>query len=134
MSDCLFCKIISGDIPSYKVYEDDLVLAFLDIHPVNPGHTLVIPKEHASDIHENSIDVARALMDVAHKISPLIAKAVGAPAHNLTFNCGAASGQAVFHTHLHIIPRFEDDGHRMWQGRKDAGDLLGISEAIKRQF
>ena len=114
---CIFCAIIKKEIPGKIIYEDDKTLAFLDISPVNPGHTLVIPKEHHSDLITESLENINACMAVIKKISPFILRASGAKAYNLICNTGADSGQLVFHTHFHIIPRFVSDGHRHWKGK-----------------
>lgn len=117
MNDCLFCKIISGEIPSEKVYEDEKTFAFLDIRPINAGHTLVVPKAHSKDILEADPDDVCALMDTVKKITSKILSAVSANAFNLGMNTGAAAGQVIFHTHLHIMPRFSDDGFEHWRGK-----------------
>ncbi len=114
MSDCLFCKIIEGEIPSSKVYEDEHVLAFLDINPVKAGHTLVIPKAHGADLTESSEKDLRRVMTVVKQIAPTIKSVVKADGFNVTSNIGTAAGQSVFHTHLHIIPRYEGDGLAAW--------------------
>ena len=118
MQDCLFCKIIAGDIPATKVYEDDEVIAFLDIHPVNDGHTLVIPKEHYAMLSDTPDDIAASLMRVVPHLSRSILKAVGAEAFNIGVNNGKIASQSVDHVHLHIIPRFEGDGQIPWHGKK----------------
>lgn len=102
---CLFCSIIAGDIPAYKVYEDTDVFAFLDIGPVSEGHTLVVPKTHAANLSEGSIDSAVAAMRAVCQIAPAILRAVGADGYNLGMNHGECAGQDVMHTHLHIMPR-----------------------------
>lgn len=116
MEDCIFCKIVKGEIPSNKVYEDSKYLAFLDISPVNPGHSLVIPKAH----FRNSLETPDKILLEILKIGKKIGKALqvnGAEGINLSFNNESASGQIIFHTHLHVIPRFKDDGHMPWQGK-----------------
>lgn len=122
MSDCLFCKIIAGGIPSAKVYEDDNVFAFLDINPVNPGHTLVIPKEHHPRLSDTPADVAADIMRVVPKIMKAVMKAVDASACNIGVNNGELAGQVVEHTHLHIMPRFEGDGYDIWHGKPYESD------------
>lgn len=114
MSDCLFCKIIAGEIPSVKVYEDEYVLAFLDINPVKAGHTLVVPKNHAPDIAESTNEDLSRVMAAVRMLAPKIKDVVGADGYNVTTNVGAAAGQSVFHTHLHIIPRYQNDDLLMW--------------------
>lgn len=132
MSDCIFCKIVKGELPSHKVYEDDDVLAFLDINPVNPGHTLIIPKEHHKDLLNTPTELASKLIQAVQKIAPAILKEVESDAFNLGVNCGVGAGQIVFHTHLHIMPRFENDGHRLWVGKKmEQSELSEIAEKIK---
>jgi len=135
MPDCIFCKIVAGDIPSHKVYEDSDVLAFLDINPINPGHTLVIPKEHHKDLLDTPPELAAKLVTTVQKITPAILKAVGADAFNLGVNVGAAAGQIIFHTHLHIMPRFTNDGHQLWHGKEVQQDEISkIAESIKKQI
>jgi len=112
MSDevTLFDKIIRGEIPSHKVYEDDHVYAFLDIAPQSDGHTLVVPKESKAYLHELSDDAAAALGRALPRICRAVLRATGATSYNVLQSNGAASGQTVFHIHFHIIPRIEADG------------------------
>ena len=102
---CLFCAIVSGEIPCQKVYEDASTFAFLDIGPVSEGHTLIVPKTHADNLASGSAETAQQLMATVYRIAPAILKAVGADGYNLGMNHGEAAGQDVFHTHLHIMPR-----------------------------
>ncbi|WP_125606515.1 HIT family protein [Lapidilactobacillus bayanensis] len=109
MNDCIFCKIINGEIPSIKVYEDDDVLAFLDISQATPGHTLLVPKKHVPDIFAYDADLANKVLT---KI-PLIARALQAAfptmtGLNICNNNGAVAYQSVFHSHIHFIPRYSD--------------------------
>lgn len=135
MSDCIFCKIVSGDIPSHRIYEDDQLLAFLDIAPVNPGHTLVIAKEHYPDLLALPEELSAKLLAAAKKIAPAIVSGVGASAFNLTLNNGAVAGQAVGHVHFHIIPRFDGDGHQLWHGGQySPGQAEEILQKIKNQL
>ena len=106
---CIFCQIINGEIPSYKVYEDDKVLAFLDIQPVSPGHTLVVSKKHYADLGEISEDDLLALISAVKKIGQQIKVKLGAAGYNVTNNNGVAAGQTVPHIHFHIIPRSDHD-------------------------
>jgi len=110
MDDCIFCKIVKGEIPSAKVYEDDTVYAFLDIAPLAWGHTLVIPKKHVERITEMSAEEAAALMSVVPKLAKAVLGATGAKGLNVLQNNGAVSGQAVDHLHVHLIPRDANDG------------------------
>ena len=133
--DCVFCKIIAGEIPAYKVYEDDDVLAFLDITPVNPGHTLVIPKRHYDDLLGLPEAEAARLIGVVKKIAPAVVAGVGAAGFNLELNNGPVSGQLVNHVHWHIVPRYEGDGRELWQGRSyEAGEAEKVREKIKSQL
>lgn len=106
MSDCIFCKIIQGDIPCAKVYENEHVLAFLDISQVSKGHTLVIPKVHKENVFELTPEIAQEIFKVVPKISNSIKKQFSPVGLNLLNNNGEQAGQSVFHFHLHIIPRY----------------------------
>lgn len=134
--DCIFCKIIAGELPSTKVYEDDRCIAILDITPVNAGHTLILPKEHYADITQTPADVACHLITVAQKLGPAIMAAVGATGFNTTMNTGSAAGQTVFHTHVHLIPRHENDNHAPWQGKAayQEGEAAAIAAAIRERL
>jgi histidine triad (HIT) family protein len=105
--DCIFCKIISGELPCYKVYENESVFVFLDIGPVSPGHTLFVPRRHATNLNEGSAEEAVELMKAVYMLAPAIIKAVGASGYNLGMNHGLAAGQDVMHTHLHLMPRVD---------------------------
>ena len=132
MQDCIFCKIIKNEIPSHKVYEDESVLAFLDINPINIGHTLVIPKEHYKDLLDMPPELAAQLMNVAQKIAPKVLVAVEADSFNLGVNNGANAGQVVMHAHFHVMPRFAGDGHSLWHGREiSQEELARISAKIR---
>ena len=109
MSDCLFCKIVKGEIPAAKVYEDEKVLAFLDINPINPGHTLLVPKEHSENMDEASGEVLRDLVSLAPEIARKIMKSLDYKGYNFITNNGGVAGQEVKHLHFHIIPRKKDD-------------------------
>lgn len=106
----IFDKILDGAIPCHKVYEDDHVLAFLDIGPLSEGHTLVIPKERKAYLHELSDDQAAALGRVLPRLARAVMNATGATAYNILQNNGAPAHQAVFHVHFHIIPRHGERG------------------------
>ncbi|MBM6617204.1 HIT family protein [Bacillus suaedaesalsae] len=106
MSDCIFCKIIQGEIPCAKVYENEHVLAFLDISQVSKGHTLVIPKTHKENVFELTPEIAQEIFKVVPKISNSIKKEFSPVGLNLLNNNGEHAGQSVFHFHLHIIPRY----------------------------
>jgi len=110
---CIFCKIAKGEIPSYKVYEDEKVLAFLDINPIAQGHTLIIPKKHAEKIYELSDEELNAFFAAVAKIAPSIEKAANTNALNYLINQGREAGQIIPHFHMHITPRREKDGVEM---------------------
>ncbi len=110
MSDCLFCKIASGDIPCHKVFEDEFTLAFLDIHPCSKGHTVVIPKQHVSQLKEMNHRSWLALMNGLKLTAELVDSKLKPAGLNIGINNREAAGQAVAHVHWHIIPRYENDG------------------------
>ena len=125
----LFDKIIRGEIPSYKVYEDDHVYAFLDIGPQSHGHTLVVPKESKAHLHELSDDASAALGRALPRLCRAVMRATGASAYNILQNNGSEAGQAVFHVHFHIIPRVAGVGLKFqWNPTEltenEAQDLL----------
>lgn len=132
MAETIFSKIIRGEIPCHKVYEDDAVLAFLDINPLSPGHTLVIPKEEKAYVHELSDDSAAAIGRVLPRLARAVMEATGASDYNILQNNGAAAHQAVFHVHFHIIPKFDDGGLGIgWQPRTlDHSDASLLLERI----
>ena len=114
MSDCIFCQIVSGQIPSSKVYEDEEVLAFLDITQVTTGHTLVIPKKHYRNMLEMDAEAASSLFARVPKIAKQLQERLGASGVNIINNNEEAAGQTVFHTHVHLLPRFgESDGLKL---------------------
>lgn len=111
VSDCIFCKIVAGEIPASKVYEDDHFLAFLDISQVTPGHTLVIPKKHARNLLEMTPDETADLFNVVSRVTKKVESATQPQGMNIISNMEEIAGQSVFHTHVHILPRYsqEDD-------------------------
>lgn len=114
--DCIFCRIIAGEIPSHKVYEDDATLAFLDINPASHGHALVIPKEHAADLFSLSPDALAATAKTTQTVARLLQRGVRPEGINILQNNGPASGQVVFHYHVHLIPRWSGDrALSMWK-------------------
>jgi histidine triad (HIT) family protein len=113
MTDCLFCKIVNKQIPANIVYEDTDVVAFLDIRPVHPGHTLVIPKVHSADFSEMDPVDREAVMHTTQKISQALLHA-GAQGANVLTNIKPAGHQVIFHTHMHVIPRYNNDGLKTW--------------------
>lgn len=125
----LFDKILDGELPCHRVYEDEHVLAFLDIGPLAPGHTLVIPKERKAYLHELSDESAAAIGRVLPRLARALLAATGAEHYNVLQNNGAPAHQAVFHVHFHIIPTVEELGLGIgWQ----AGDLEGAEAMLAR--
>ena len=114
MEDCIFCKIISGEIPAERVYEDDKVLAFLDLKPSSKGHTLIVHKTHSQDFLSTPAEALSDLMPRIQKVATGVLKTTGASGFNLTVNNGSAAGQVVFHLHFHMIPRYQGDGLKLF--------------------
>jgi histidine triad (HIT) family protein len=133
MAESIFAKIIAGAIPCHRVYEDDKVLAFLDVGPLSRGHTLVIPKEPAVTLDQLSDDSAAAIGRVLPKICRAVMKATGAKAYNLLQNNGPLAHQAVMHVHFHIIPKFDDGsglGIKWGAGKLDGAAGTELAKAI----
>ncbi len=130
--DCLFCKIVAGEIPSYKVWEDENVLAFLDIHPCCKGHTVVVLKKHFSNLSEMSLVdweiMSRGMSSVLAKVKEVL----NPDGMNLGINDGKAAGQSVGHSHWHILPRWEEDGGRgIMHSLIDKGEGVDVKEVAK---
>ena len=135
MADTIFRKIIEGEIPCHKVYEDDRVLAFLDISPLSPGHTLVIPKEPAETLDALSDESAAALGRVLPRLCRAVIEVSGADAYNVLQNNGAPAHQAVMHVHFHIIPKMKDgDGLGIgWKaGDVDHGEVAALAARMAK--
>ncbi len=131
-TDCLFCKIVAGEIPAEKIYEDEQVLAFLDITPVSNGHILLVPKIHSRNLFDAGDETLASLLPLAKKIATAVKHAVGAEGVNIHINNEPAAGQMIFHTHLHIIPRFREDGLHLWKGQPyPDGEMQTIASKIK---
>lgn len=129
--DCIFCKIIGGKAPAEFVYQDDQVVAFMDINPVTPGHLLVVPKFHAADLtHVPDTFASRILPAAGRLITALKQSGLRCDAVNLFMANGVAAGQSVFHTHLHVIPRFSGDGFGL---RLHTGVVRQISTPLSEQ-
>jgi len=111
MSDCIFCKIIAGEIPSIKIYEDEYSLSFMDIGPIVKGHALVIPKAHYNSLSETPNDVLAHVMSMVQIVAQAMQNGLGADGINIHQANGQAAGQVVPHLHFHVIPRFKHDGH-----------------------
>lgn len=133
--DCIFCKIVEGKIPCAKIYENHKYLAFLDIAPSNPGHTLVIPKDHYETLLDTPDEVLDGMLNDSKKIAKAVIKAVNTDSFNLQINIGKNSGQMVWHLHIHIIPRFPKDGHRLFsQGKYKEGEMERIASEIRKNI
>ena len=131
MSDCIFCKIIKGEIPCTKIYEDQHTLVFLDIAPVNKGHVLIVPKKHCEDMLDADPAMLGKLMQVSQRIGNALLKGISAQGFNLQVNNKRAAGQAVFHLHIHLVPRFADDGLQLWPSKKyTEGEMETFKEKI----
>lgn len=132
-ADCLFCKIIAGEIPCFKLFENDETLAFMDINPANEGHALVIPKEHARDVHTVSEAAITATVKTAKKIAAATDKTLNPDGLNLLQCNGPAAAQSVFHFHMHVLPRREGDELKLnWGLRPGDMDAIGaLAERIR---
>jgi histidine triad (HIT) family protein len=109
MTDCIFCKIISGKIPSEKLYENDHALAVLDINPIHYGHALIIPKQHCIDFLDVPEETYHSILQAAKIVTEALVKSLDLEGYNLFSNNGTIAGQSVFHFHLHITPRYRND-------------------------
>jgi histidine triad (HIT) family protein len=133
MSDTIFAQIIRGEVPCHRVYEDQRVLAFLDIFPLSAGHTLVIPKESAVTLDQLSDESAAAIGRVLPRLARAVLRATGATAYNVLQNNGAAAHQAVMHLHVHIIPKYDDGsglGLEWHPGRLDDAAAKSMAATI----
>jgi histidine triad (HIT) family protein len=131
--DCLFCKIVAGEIPSTRVDEDDRTVAFMDINPATRGHALVIPREHYRDLHDVPPEELAATVVAAQRLAGRIRDRLGADGINLLNSCGAAAWQTVFHFHVHVIPRYEDDPLRLpWRPAPGDADEIAAAGAELR--
>ena len=129
---CIFCKIISGEIPSHKIFEDEKTLAFLDIKPVHPGHVLVIPKKHFQNLEEINPEDLTALIQTVKRIGGLLKDKLQVEGYNVITNNDAVAGQIVPHLHFHIIPRVTGDGLPLWSGCDyQSGEADQILEKLK---
>lgn len=133
MENCIFCKIIGGEIPSDTVYGDADTLAFLDIKPNNPGHTLVVPKKHSENLYDIDDHSLAATIRTVQKVAIALKKATGAEGINIAMNNERAAGQIIFHPHFHVIPRFAEDGYRHRQEKRDykEGEAAEVAQKIR---
>ncbi len=133
MADCIFCKIIKGEISCDKIFEDKNTIAFLDINPVNRGHSLVVPKKHFETIFDTPNETLADLIKTVKIISSAVLDGVEADGINLGVNNLKAAGQLVPHVHFHVIPRFSYDGLRHWPGKRlSANEMKTTAEKIKK--
>jgi histidine triad (HIT) family protein len=133
MRDCIFCRIAAGELPAVRVLETPEVLAFLDIAPVNYGHTLVIPKAHYENLIELPDTVWTAMGQVCRRVAQALQATLFAQGFNIGMNNFAAAGQEVFHAHLHVIPRYPTDGHRLFsQASYKPGDMEKTGQQLRR--
>ncbi|MFH2028720.1 MAG: HIT family protein [Nanoarchaeota archaeon] len=132
--DCIFCKIIKGDIPCAKIYEDDKIFSFLDIAPANKGHALVIPKEHYETLLDAPDVVVNDLMLLVKKVKRALSSSLGAEGFNILINNKKVAGQLVPHLHIHIIPRFSNDGVSLnWKPKRySEKEIDEFAEKIKK--
>ena len=132
MKDCLFCKIIAGEIPSYKIYEDDFCFAFLDISNDVYGHTLVVPKKHNESVMTTDSTTLSRVIETCKKIGNHYVKDCGFEGYNIVNNSGESAGQSVMHTHFHVLPRKEGDGKNFFGNLGSSGaELEDVHKALK---
>lgn len=136
MDDCVFCRMVSGEIPVAKVYEDESVLAFLDVGPISDGHTLVIPKQHCAAIDQCAPEILAAVASRLGRVARAVAAATEADGYNVLCNNGAAAGQIVEHLHFHVIPRKDGDGvFAQWPSfQYEDGRIGELAAKIRRRL
>lgn len=135
-SNCIFCKIAAGEIPSKTLYEDDSFRVILDISPASKGHAIILPKKHAANVYELSEEDASKIFVVAKKVATAMQKVLQCDGMNILQNNGEVAGQSVFHLHVHLIPRYKDDKLTIKWTPGTAEDVLAdnLIEAIKREI
>ncbi len=132
-ADCLFCKIVAGEVPSTIVDEDERTISFMDINPATRGHALVVPREHSHDLLDVPDEDLAACTAAARRLARRASERLGADGVNLLNSCGRAAWQTVFHFHLHVIPRYADDPLRLpWvPGPGDADEIAGAADLLR---
>ncbi|MEZ3506962.1 MAG: HIT family protein [Lachnospiraceae bacterium] len=131
-TNCIFCKIANGEIPSKTLYEDDQFRVILDLGPATKGHALILPKEHYANLYELPDEVAAQVMQLAKKLAIRMTERLGCEGFNLVQNNGELAGQTVFHFHMHLIPRYREDGQKIgWKPGEVTQEEL---EEIKNQI
>ncbi len=129
---CIFCQIVNKEIPAKIVLENDLALAFLDIKPSSPGHCLVIPKKHFSNLEEIDLDYLYAVIKMTKDMGRKIKDNLGVEGYNIMLNNGSVAGQEIFHLHWHVIPRFLDDNLKLFPKKEyKEGELEAIYNKLK---
>jgi len=130
--DCIFCKIARHEVPASIIYESESIIAFLDINPVNPGHALVLPKQHFSNLLDMPESLASELVAVMKKIGYAQLKALNAEGFNILMNNMPVAGQLIQHAHIHVIPRYANDGLKHWKGKPyEEGKAEEIARKLK---
>jgi histidine triad (HIT) family protein len=131
--DCLFCKIVAGELPSQRIDENERTVAFMDISPATRGHALVVPRNHATDLLEADPEDVAAVAVAAQRLAERAVQRLGADGVNLINSCGAAAWQTVFHLHMHVIPRYADDPLKLpWvPSPGDADEIAATAELLR---
>jgi histidine triad (HIT) family protein len=131
--ECLFCKIVRGELPAQIVDEDELTVAFMDINPATRGHALVVPRRHARDLLEIEVEDLEATIVAAQRLARKASERLGADGVNLLNSCGQAAWQTVYHFHIHVIPRYEGDPLRLpWTPAEgDAEEIAAAAQALR---
>jgi histidine triad (HIT) family protein len=132
--DCLFCGIVAGDVPAQIVASDDHTVAFMDINPATRGHALVVPREHSADLLDISDDDLQRTMLAARRLTLRMQAALNPDGFNILNSCGPAAWQTVFHFHLHVIPRYDDDPLKLpWiPGGGDPDEIAAVADRIRK--
>lgn len=134
--DCIFCKIVNGEIPSATVYEDSICRVILDVNPANKGHALIIPKEHFDNIYSMDAETAAKIFTIATEVAKAQKAELNPDGLNILQNNGEAAGQTVFHFHMHLVPRYIKDNVTMtWiPGKADTEELSALSKALRKRI
>ena len=132
--DCLFCGIVAGDVPAQIVASDDHTVAFMDINPATRGHALVVPREHSADLLDISDDDLERTMLAARRLTLRMQAALNPDGFNILNSCGHAAWQTIFHFHLHVIPRYDDDPLKLpWiPGGGDPDEIAAVADRIRK--
>ncbi|HNV96754.1 MAG TPA: HIT family protein [bacterium] len=133
MKNCIFCKIINGEIPSYKIYDDEFTFAILDINPTSRGHVLVLPKKHFDMTENTDNEILEKMIVVSKNLGKKIRKILKSDGFNININNDKYAGQEIMHTHFHIVQRFDGDGLKLWKANENEKSKVGetYNEIIK---